>query len=202
MRYTILAFLVGILALAPAAQGQEAPASSLKGKFLVADPAMPDPRFANTVIYMIAHSDDGAMGIVINRPGAKRPVTELLRALGLDLREGQGAGVELQLFWGGPVQLERVLLVHSDDFKTESTLVVAPGIALSPPREALAAIAEGRGPKHTILAAGYAGWSPGQLERELEMKGWAVIGGDAELLFGADHAEKWERAWRSRTQDL
>lgn len=199
-------FLVALLlAPAPAAVAQETtpPASSLKGKFLVADPSMPDPRFAGTVIFMIAHSDQGAVGIVINRPAARRPVPELMRALGLDVPEREPPSTtELELFWGGPVEGDRVLLVHSDEYKTGSTAAIAPGIALSAPKDVLADVTRGRGPKQLLLAVGYAGWSPGQLERELEQTGWAVIGAGAEFLFGGDHAGKWERAWKMRTQEL
>jgi len=204
MRHPTTILIAVLLALAPAAAAQEStpPATSLKGKFLVADPSMPDPRFAGTVIFMIAHSNEGAVGIVINRPGARRPLADLMRAFGLALREGTGAGVELDLYWGGPVEGDRVLLLHSDEFKAPSTLAVVPGVALSPPKEALADIAEGRGPKRVLLAIGYSGWAPGQLERELDRKGWAVIGAGAELLFGPDHAGKWEQAWKMRAQEL
>ncbi len=192
-----------VLLLAPPASAQEAPAApSLKGKFLVADPAMPDPRFAGTVIFMIAHSREGAVGLVVNRPGAKRPIADVMRAFGLPPPEGQAVATEIELFWGGPVEDDRVLLLHSEEFKTESTAAIAPGVALTLPKEALEAIAAGRGPKRTLLAVGYAGWSAGQLERELEMKGWAVIGAGPELLFEGDAAGKWERAWKMRTQEL
>ena len=195
--------LTMLLLLTPAALAQEAPtAPSLKGKFLVADPAMPDPRFAGTVIFMIAHSREGAVGLIVNRPGAKRPVADLLRAFGLPPPEGQGAAAEIEPFWGGPVENDRVILLHSEEFKAESTVAVAPGVALTMPKDALEAIAAGRGPKRTLLAVGYAGWSAGQLERELEMKSWAVIGAGPELLFEGDAAGKWERAWKLRTQEL
>jgi putative transcriptional regulator len=204
MRHAIrLLTLLLLLTPAALAQEQEAPtAPSLKGKFLVADPAMPDPRFAGTVIFMIAHSREGAVGLIVNRPGAKRPVADLLRAFGLPPAEGQGAAAEIEPFWGGPVENDRVILLHSEEFKAESTVAVAPGVALTMPKDALAAIGAGRGPKRTLLAVGYAGWSAGQLERELEMKSWAVIGAGPELLFEGDAAGKWERAWRMRTQEL
>jgi len=205
MRHALRILLVLIL-LAPGALAQEAapPASSLKGKFLVADPSIPDPRFAGTVIFIIAHSQDqGALGVVINKPGTRRPIGDLMRAFGLAPNEGNGAKAEHELFWGGPVAGDRALLMlHSDEFKVPSTVAIAPGVALSQSSEALVAIADGRGPKQLLMAIGYSGWSPGQLERELETKSWAVIGAGADLLFGADHAEKWERAWKLRTQDL
>lgn len=197
----ILAFAV--LVHVPAAHAQEAPApaASLKGKFLVADPAMPDPRFAQTVVYMIAHSADGAVGIVVNRPGATRPIADVMRAFGLAPAEGRSEAT-LDLYWGGPVQGDHVMLLHSDEYKTASTVAVAPGVALSVPKDALGDIAAGRGPQRMLVALGYAGWSAGQLERELEMKGWAVIGGSIDLLFDADAAGKWQRAWALRTQEL
>jgi putative transcriptional regulator len=201
MRYAtvILSF---VLLLAPPALAQELPPASLKGKFLVADPAMPDPRFAGTVIYMIAHSADGAVGIVVNRPGARRPVADVMRAFGLTPPDGESAAA-LDLHWGGPVEGDRVLLLlHSEEYKTASTAAIAPGVALSMPKEALEDIAAGRGPRRLLVAVGYAGWAAGQLERELEMTGWAVIGGSADLLFAADAAGKWRRAWALRTQEL
>lgn len=197
----VLAFV--ILSCISAAHGQEAPApaASLKGKFLVADPAMPDARFSETVVYVIAHSAEGTIGIVINRHGATRPIADVMRAFGVPPVEGQG-NPALDLHWGGPVQGDHVMLLHSDEYKNASTVAVAPGVSLSVPKEALGDIAAGRGPRRFIIAVGYAGWAAGQLERELETKGWAVIPGSAELLFDADIAGKWRRAWAQRPQDL
>lgn len=190
-----------LLSCVSAAQAQDAPAVSLKGNFLVADPAMPDGRFAETVIYVIAHSADGAVGIVVNRPGASRRMADVMRAFGVPPSEGKG-DTSLDLHWGGPVQADHVMLLHTDEYKTASTVAVAPGVALSVPKDALGDIAAGRGPRRFIVAVGYAGWAAGQLERELEMKGWAVIPGSADLLFDADVAGKWRRAWALRTQEL
>jgi putative transcriptional regulator len=198
MRYVTLLLLA--LVLASAAFAQEASTPSLKGKFLVADPSMPDPRFASTVIYMIAHSADGAVGVVVNRPGARRPLADVMRAFGLAPREDLDA--EIDLHWGGPVDGNHVLLLHSEEYKAPSTVALAPGVALSMPKDALGDIAAGRGPRQHLLAVGYAGWAPGQLERELESKSWAVIGSGAGLLFDADAAGKWRRAWALRTQEL
>lgn len=199
MRYVKLLLLALVLAF-PARAQEAPPAASLKGKFLVADPSMPDPRFAGTVIFMIAHSGDGAVGIVVNRPGARRPIADLMRAFGLAPRDGNGG--EIDLHWGGPVESNHVFLLHSDEYKAASTAAVAPGVALSLPKEALDDIAARRGPQRFLLAVGYAGWSPGQLERELEMKAWSVIGAGADLLFDGDPAGKWDRAWKMRMQDL
>jgi len=193
------------LAPVPGAHAQQAsPTASLKGKFLVADPAMPDPRFAGTVIFMIEHSaEGGAVGIIVNRPASRRSLGDLLGALGLPLPQDEAARTrELELFWGGPVELNTAFVLHTDEFKLASTRPVAPGVAISPPKDVLAAMGEGRSPAQVLLAVGYAGWSPGQLEAELKQTGWAVVTIGAEFLFGADHAGKWERAWRMRTQDL
>ena len=160
-----------------------------------------DARFSETVIYVIAHSADGTIGIVINRHGATRPIADVMRAFGVPPVERQG-NPALELHWGGPVQDDHVMLLHSDEYKNETTVAVAPGVSLSVPKEALGDIAAGRGPRRFIVAVGYAGWAAGQLERELEMKGWAVIPGSAELLFDADIAGKWRRAWAQRPQDL
>ena len=190
---------------AAAAHAQEAaPFASLKGKFLVADPAMPDPRFAGTVIVMIEHSAErGAVGVIVNRPASRRTLAELLAALGLAQPQDEAVRLrEIELFWGGPVGLNTAFVLHSDEFKLEATTPVAPGVALSPPKDLLAAMAEGRSPAQVLLAVGYAGWSPGQLEAELKETGWAVVTVGADFLFGTDHASKWERAWRMRPQDL
>jgi putative transcriptional regulator len=191
-----------LLALAPAALAEE-PSPSLKGKFLVADPSMPDPRFVGTVVYVIAYAKgQGALGIVVNRPGAERALGDVMRAFGLTTAEGKGAETRIALFWGGPVQTDHAFFLHSEELKVASTTAIAPGVALSQPKDVLVEIAAGRPPKRMLMAMGYAGWSPGQLERELELKGWAVIDGGTDLLFGGDHQGKWERAWKMRTQEL
>ena len=123
-----------------------------------------------------------------------------MRAFGLTPPEGEAPLLELH--WGGPVASDHVLLLHSDEYKAPSTVAVTPGVALSMPKEALGDIAAGRGPRQLLLAVGYAGWAPGQLERELETKSWAVIGSGPDLLFDADAAGKWRRAWALRTQEL
>ena len=195
--------LIFLCALAAPSHAQQAPppAASLKGRFLVADPAMPDARFAGTVVYLIAHSADGAVGIVVNRPGARRPLADVMRAFGVSPPKVRSAAT-LDLYWGGPVQTDHVIMLHSDEYRNASTVAVADGVALSVPKEALGDIGAGRGPQRMLVAVGYAGWAPGQLERELEMKGWAVVGGSADLLFDPDTAGKWQRAWALRTQEL
>jgi putative transcriptional regulator len=123
-----------------------------------------------------------------------------MRAFGLTPPDAKDA--EIDLHWGGPVEGNHVLLLHSDEYKAASTVTVAPGVALSLPKEALDDIAAGKGPQRLLLAVGYSGWSPGQLERELDMKSWAVIGSGPDLLFDADAAAKWRRAWALRSQEL
>jgi putative transcriptional regulator len=177
------------------------PIVSLKGKFLVADPSMPDPRFASTVIFMIEHSDQGAVGIVINRPAGRRPLAEILRIMGLGEID-PGADAELEVFWGGPVEGRKVFLLHADELRVASTRTVSAGIAVSPPQEFLREAAKTRPLTPMLLAVGYAGWAPGQLEGEIERNGWIVITAGAEFLFGTDHADKWDRARQMRTQDL
>lgn len=204
-RARAFACLIAVAALGAAAGAHaQAPFTSLKGKFLVADPTMPDPRFAGTVIFMIEHSaEGGAVGIIVNRPASRRSLADLLGALGLPQPQDEAARTrEIELFWGGPVELNTAFVLHSDEFKLASTAPVAPGVAISPPKDVLAAMAEGRSPAQVLLAVGYAGWSPGQLEAELKQTGWTVVTTGAEFLFGTDHAGKWERAWRMRTQDL
>ena len=163
----------------------------LTGNLLVAMPTMRDPRFARTVIYMCAHNADGAMGLVINRLVGSVTFPELLRQLDV---ETVGIDKEIRVHFGGPVESGRGFVLHSGDYKHDSTLQVAGKVALTATVEILRDIALGRGPQRSLLALGYAGWGPGQLDSEIQANGWLHVDSDEQLVFDDDLTNKWERA--------
>ncbi len=174
------------------AGADDLPAASggLAGQLLVATPEMPDPRFAETVIYMVEHSTDGAMGLVVNRPVGEIPLAELLEELGLD---GQGASGSVRLHQGGPVRVAHGLVLHSPDYVVDGTLVVDHGLALTTRPKIVEDIASGAGPRRILVAFGYAGWGAGQLEAEIAAGAWVTIPSDDALVFD-DVVGKWRRA--------
>ena len=202
-----LGVIAAILAVRPApvdppAQAAAAPpphAASLTGQFLVATEEMRDPRFARTVIYMVRHDATGAMGLVVNRPFREVSIAVLLERLGLDAK---GVTGNIRLHYGGPVEPGRVFLLHTADYTAEDTRIVAGGIAVTGNPEILRALGAGKGPRRSLLALGYAGWAPGQLEAELQTGAWATVPADAALLFDDKHDTKWDRAIARRKIDL
>ncbi|WP_020180616.1 YqgE/AlgH family protein [Methylopila sp. M107] len=171
----------------------------LDGQVLVAMPSMEDDRFARTVIYVCAHSSEGAMGIVVNKPAPHISFPDLLVQLdvisaGEDIRLPDKAG-EIQVLRGGPVESGRGFVLHSADFMIEdSTLPIDDGICLTATLDILKAIAKGGGPAEALLALGYAGWAPGQLETEIQANGWLNVPADRALVFGDEPDTKYERA--------
>lgn len=163
----------------------------LTGQLLIAMPSMADPRFARTVIYLCAHSDEGAMGLVVNKPLPSITFPELLEQLGIDSGEEVD---KLRVHFGGPVESGRGFVLHSADFVREGTMVVDNGVALTATIDILRAIAAGQGPRHHLLALGYAGWGPGQLDAEIQANGWLHAPADTAILFDPDLSTKWERA--------
>jgi putative transcriptional regulator len=163
----------------------------LTGQFLVATEKLRDPRFDHTVIYLIQHDADGAMGLVVNRPIGPMPAAQILEAFGLDTN---GVTGDLRVHYGGPVQPRRGLVLHTADYTDPSTRIVHDGIAMTAEQKILSAIARGKGPRQSLFAFGYAGWAPDQLEGEIRDGAWITVPADATLLFDADHARKWERA--------
>ncbi len=164
---------------------------SLSGQLLVAMPQMEDPRFARSVVYMCAHSDDGAMGFVVNRLMDSMRFDTLMDQLGIAASE---MSPDLPVHFGGPVEASRGFVLHSTDLVQESTLVIDDAIALTATTEMLKAIAVGEGPERCVLTLGYAQWSPGQLDREIQENGWLLVPADEQLVFGADNDAKWGNA--------
>ena len=165
--------------------------SYLVGQFLVSMPAMGDPRFESTVIYMCHHAADGAMGLIVNRPIEDLAFREILAQL--DIKPGRGCD-EIRVHRGGPVETSRGFVLHSTDYRREGTLIVAEDIALSATTEILRAIASGDGPNRSLMALGYAGWGEGQLDEEIKRNAWLSVPADADLLFSEDLGTKWVRA--------
>jgi putative transcriptional regulator len=179
----------------------------LDGQMLIAMPSMGDDRFARSVIYMCVHSTEGAMGIVVNQPAAHISFADLLVQLEVvpaaELIQLPSRAGGVQVLRGGPVDTQRGFVLHSSDFFIEnSTVPIDEGISLTATLDILKAIARGEGPQSAILALGYAGWAPGQLENEIQHNGWLHCSADAELIFGQDTDGKYERALKKIGIDL
>jgi putative transcriptional regulator len=162
----------------------------LTGQLLVAMPNMSDPRFSRSVIYMCVHNENGAMGLVVNRTVESLTFPELLQQLEIDAPQP----VRHPVHFGGPVESGRGFVLHSGDYVQEGTIMVDDDIALTATIDILRAIANGEGPRHSILALGYAGWGPGQLDGELQANAWLHVPADEVLLFDPDNDNKWQRA--------
>jgi putative transcriptional regulator len=165
--------------------------SSLAGQLLVAMPQMTDPRFARSVVYLCAHSAEGAMGLVINRLIDSLTFDGLLEQIGV---ERTASGGSLPIHFGGPVESSRGFVLHTTDYLQDSSLVIEDEIALTATIDVLKAIAQGDGPRRRVLALGYAGWAPGQLDAEIQANGWLLVPADLDLVFGLDNEAKWQRA--------
>ena len=173
--------------------------TTLEGQLLVAMPVMTDKRFARSVIYMCAHSKEGAMGLIINHRAGHITFPDLLERLGIPPRSGGDSIasdlLDREVHSGGPVETGRGFVLHTADYHaTDSTLQIAGGISLTATIDILKAIASGRGPERSILALGYAGWSPGQLESEIQANGWLNCPADADIVFEPDLDLKYEKA--------
>src|ERR1700742_3495560 len=174
--------------------------SYLDGQLLIAMPVMGDPRFERSVIYMCAHSSEGAMGIMVNRPAGSIDFPELLTQLNIinkaDHIKLPESAETMKVLSGGPVDTGRGFVLHSSDFfLANATLPIDDKICLTATVDILKAIAKGSGPKHALLALGYAGWAAGQLESEIQDNGWLHCDADSDLIFG-DVEEKYSRALR------
>jgi putative transcriptional regulator len=171
----------------------------LEGQLLIAMPQMSDPRFERTVIYLCAHSAAGAMGLVVNRALDHISFPELLNQLGIEVPT-----IEQQIVvqFGGPVESGRGFVLHTAEYVQESTLVVNADIALTATVDVLKAMAAGSGPRHSLLALGYAGWAPGQLDAEIQANGWLHATPDDQLIFGPDLDGKWPQAMAKAGVDV
>jgi putative transcriptional regulator len=192
--------LVAVVVLtAVAGAGEPRSAASLTGQLLVATPEMQDPRFARTVLYMLHHDASGAEGLVLNRPLGDLSLATLLRQLRM---ESAGVTGRVRLHAGGPVEPVRIFVLHTAEYTAEGTRVIGDGIALTQQPSILGAIAQGKGPRRTFFALGYAGWGPGQLEAEMKAGAWVRAAADQAIVFDTDDERKWERATERRKIDL
>jgi putative transcriptional regulator len=182
---------------APHSQGMNVPPSpsapvDLTGQILIAMPGMGDPRFAHAVIFLCAHSPEGAMGLIINKPAQDMRMRDLLDHLSITPGPAMR---DLPVHFGGPVEHGRGFVLHDDGYRSDiATLGVAAGFGMTATLDILEDLAQGRGPDRAILALGYAGWGPDQLESEIAQNGWLTCEADAGLVFDTDDGGKWEAA--------
>ena len=165
----------------------------LTGQLLVAMPTMADPRFERSVIYLCAHSSEGAMGLVVNKLAGSLTFPDLLEQLGID---GPDAREDIRVHFGGPVETGRGFVVHSAEYLQDSSLQVNDAFALTATVDILRDLAYGSGPRQALLALGYAGWGPGQLDQEIQKNGWLHVEADELLVFDGGLEDKWDRAIR------
>jgi putative transcriptional regulator len=152
---------------------------------------MPDKNFQKSVVFICKHDEDGALGIIVNNKVEDLPLGQVYKQLGIEVSP---AAVERAVLFGGPVDTQRGLVLHSADYKREETLLIEGGMALTASLEILKDMAGGSGPKQAWLALGHSNWAPGQLDFEMQDNAWLVVDGDPALVFDADFDAKWQRA--------
>jgi putative transcriptional regulator len=217
------ALLLGAAGAMRAAEPEPAPqvdqpADPPRGYLLIAAATMQDPRFSHSVVLLLKHDDKGAFGIIINRPLAERPLAALLadssdagklpdkkadkpagKTTGKTADKAEGS---IEIYFGGPVEMQRGFVVHSPDYRSAATLAVGDDIAMTATREILVDIGRHQGPQKYLFALGYTGWGAGQLEGEIARRDWFSAPADPELVFDADRSDVWERALASRSREL
>lgn len=164
---------------------------SLQGKFLLATPQMPDPRFKEQVIYLCTHDDNGAMGLVVNQP-TPYSLAEIFKSAKIEVNDTEWPPIYI----GGPVEVEAAFFLYSEEYQANNFLEVGEGVRLSRDPKILLDIAGGKGPRHYLFVLGYAGWGPGQLEAELTVNGWLTLPAENSILFETPDQEKWQQAAR------
>ena len=175
------------------------PEKFLTGKLLVAKPEMSVPRFRETVIFMARHDETGAFGLIVNRPLGEVPFETVVKNMGADPTGVEG---NIPIFYGGPVDPKRGFILHSNDYPHPPLIPVNDRYSITISTDIVLALANGFGPKKSILAIGYAGWSEGQLERELERNDWVIAPSDEKILFDRKFETKWKRAYDLRFIDI
>lgn len=163
----------------------------LTGQLLIAMPGMGDPRFAGAVILLCDHSDDGAMGLIVNKPVTEVSFAEMISQLGIEAMQPP----KIPILYGGPVETGRGFVLHSAEYGDEGgTMRVPGGFGMTATLDVLEDLANGEGPDRAVMALGYSGWAPGQLEAEIGQNGWLTCDADARIVFGTDMDGKWEAA--------
>lgn len=168
---------------------------NLTDYFLIAMPGIPDPIFGGSVVYMCEHNEFGALGIVINKP-LDAKLYDLLEKQNLVVSAEARSKVDVPVMFGGPVQGDRGFILHTTDSKFDASLNISDKIALTSSRDVLEAIAENRGPRHSLVAIGYAGWDAGQLENEISRNSWLTVKADPEMVFNLPIEERYDAAIR------
>jgi putative transcriptional regulator len=164
----------------------------LTGKFLIAMPGMADPRFDKSVVFLCSHSPEGTMGLIVNKPGVDMTFSGLLDQIGLNMAPG---AAQPKVQFGGPVEMARGFVLHSDDWTSEAgTMSVPGGLAMSATLDILQGLAKGIGPSKALLLLGYAGWGPGQLESEILRNDWLTSDARVDLIFDTPNSGKWAQA--------
>ena len=191
----VLALFLALPAF-PGRADDKAPAGSrntlfLTGQLLVASPDIAEPKFAETVIYMVTHHPDGAGGIIINKVLGDRTLAEFLKRLDIDIGDAEGT---IRFHYGGPVELGKGFVLHTSDYHGPKTRVIDERMSLTTDIHLLKSIAEGKGPRHSLMALGYSGWSKGQLEAEIARGDWLSAPADEKLIFDDDYDTKGKRA--------
>lgn len=198
----IVAFMLqtALLKAALPMKPDEAPAPpTLAGQLLVAAPSMGDPRFERTVILIVQHSAEGALGIVINKPIGEVSLASVFEALG---QKGGDVAGNVRVFSGGPVEPQVGFVVHSADYRRPETIAVNGRLSMTSSVDILRDIGNRKGPAKTLVAFGYAGWGPQQLEHEIEAGAWGIAEADPATIFDEDREKVWDDAWTHRTQHL
>ena len=197
----LTAMIAAALLTSAALPGNEEPQDNdtMVGEFLVAAPDMGDPRFGDTVILIVRHDGNGTFGLVINRPVEERPLANLLSDLGV--KDAHVAG-NVRIYDGGPVEPDIGFVVHSAEYRNQATLAVDDHLAVTSSAEILRDIGHGAGPKKTLIAFGYAGWGPGQLEAEMAHHDWFTEPEDPTLVFDTDPSIVWKTAFARRDRSL
>lgn len=192
--------LLPMLFTAAQSKPEDAPqTSSLAGQLLVATPEMGDPRFRRSVILLVRHDRTGALGVIVNRPVETVPMARLMAMLGLN---GAGISGEAQLYAGGPVQPRIGFVVHSAEYERAGTVNIDGRVAMTTNPQALRDIARHEGPRQSLIAFGYAGWGPGQLENEIAQGAWFTVPEEPKLVFDFDRDELWKEMQKRRTFEL
>ena len=166
--------------------------ANLAGKLLIASPGMEDPRFRSAVVFLCAHSEDGSMGLIVNKPTPEIKMHNLLEQLEIPT---SGDRREIRVHFGGPVESGRGFVLHSPDYETEdATLQVGKAFAMTASVDILQQLAKGTGPSNAMLMLGYSGWGPGQLEEEIVHNGWLIADAEPGIVFEQDAGGKWQAA--------
>ena len=189
--FRILPFLLLGVLFATLAHGQAAgPQGKFAGQLLVASPEMGDPRFQKSVVYMVEHNARGALGVIVNKVYGKGPLGKLMQGFGMDPKGAEG---RITLHFGGPVAADGAFILHTGDYKAPRSRPVDEAISFTTDTRILRDVVAGKGPRRLLFVLGYAGWSAGQLEKEMARGDWSLAKADEDRVFGDDKGDVWER---------